>query len=297
MNLFTKFPTIPLHVSFSRAVNNAFVINECSSKKYLILYHLRAFSTTSTDAEINTNRDKNSKFSRPHRPRVEGLDISKLPDLSKLDPILDVSGPIIDPPFPVTRPSVVITAPETESDDTDTLSAVTGLSPSEIRDLQKKALIIKRVVNQTEKGRIPSMYALVVVGNGKGVAGFGEGKHDEVPTAIKKATNKAIKSLRYFERYDDRTLYHDIEHKFHGTTIKLWVRPPGFGIRCNHYIHEVAKCVGIQDLSAKVLGSCNGMNVIKCTFEALSRQKLPSEIAKSRGKNLVDVYHTYYGTK
>ncbi len=71
----------------------------------------------------------------------------------------------------------------------------------------------------------------------------------------------------------------------------------GFGIRCNHYIHEVAKCIGIQDLSAKVLGSCNGMNVIKCTFEALNSQKLPSEIAKSRGKNLIDVYHTYYGMK
>ncbi|RIA85094.1 hypothetical protein C1645_782685 [Glomus cerebriforme] len=288
MNSFTK---IPLHVSFLRSINNTFAINECIFKKYLIFYPLRAISTNSTDS------DKNAKSIRPLRPRVEGLDVSRFPDLSKLDPILDIPGPIIDPPFPITRPSVVITAPETESDDTDTLSAVTGLSPSEIRDLQKKALIIKRVVKQTGKGRIPSMYALVVVGNGKGVAGFGEGKHDEVPTAIKKATNKAIKSLRYFERYDDRTLYHDIEHKFHGTTIKLWVRPPGFGIRCNHYIHEVAKCVGIQDLSAKVFGSCNGMNVIKCTFEALNGQKLPSEIAKSRGKNLVDVYHTYYGTK
>ncbi|CAB4382395.1 hypothetical protein RhiirA1_412286 [Rhizophagus irregularis] len=294
MNLVAKFP-IPLRKSFINVANNAFVFNEYSPKKHLILHHLRAFSTTSTSTD--TNKDKNDKFSRPLRPRVGGLDIFRLSDISKLDPILDVSGTIIDPSFPVTRPSVVITAPETESDDTDALSAVTGLSPSEIRDLQKKTLIIKRVINQTEKGRIPSMYVLVVVGNGKGVAGFGEGKHDEVPTAIKKATNKAIKSLRYFERYDDRTLYHDIEHKFHGTTIKLWVRPPGFGIRCNHYIHEIAKCIGIQDLSAKVFGSCNGMNVIKCTFEALNSQKLPSEIAKSRGKNLVDVYHTYYGTK
>jgi hypothetical protein len=224
MNLFNLFP-IPLRKSFINVANNAFVFKERGSKKHLILYHLRAFSTTLTF--MDTNKDKNVKFNRPLRPRVEGLDISRLPDISKLDPILDVPGPIIDPSFPITRPSLVITAPETESDDTDVLSAVTGLSPSEIRDLQKKTLIIKRVVNQTEKGRIPSMYVLVVVGNGKGVAGFGEGKHDEVPTAVKKATNKAIKSLRYFERYDDRTLYHDIEHKFHGTTVKLWVRPPG----------------------------------------------------------------------
>ncbi|CAG8559622.1 20790_t:CDS:2 [Dentiscutata erythropus] len=221
----------------------------------------------------------------------------KLPDLSKLDPILDISGTIIDPPFPTTRPSSIITAPETESDDTDVLSAITGLSSIEIRDLQKKALVIKRVKNQTAKGRVVSMYALVVVGNGDGVAGFGEGKHEESPTAIKKATNQAIKNLRYFERYDDRTIFHDIEHKFHGTTIKFFARPPGFGIRTNHYIHEVCKCIGFQDISSKVFGSRNGMNVIKCTFEAFNSQRLPQQIARARGKNLFDVYHTYYGAR
>ncbi|CAG8521038.1 3767_t:CDS:2 [Funneliformis caledonium] len=295
MNLLTK---VPFHISRSRVVNNVLVSNACNFKKSLTCTSVYQFRPLSTNPMEPNAADINNKKNKKVRSlRVQGLDTSNFPDLSKLDPILDVPGPIVDPPFPVTRPSVVITAPETESDDIDALSIVTRLSPSEIRDLQKRTLIIKRVSSQTEKGRIPSMYALVVVGNGKGVAGFGEGKHDEVQTAIKKATNIAIKSLRYFERYDDRTLYHDIEHKFHGTTIKLWARPPGFGIRCNHYIHEVAKCVGIQDISAKVHGSCNGMNVIKCTFEALNSQNLPSEIAKSRGKNLMDVYHTYYGTK
>lgn len=171
------------------------------------------------------------KYTRPLRPRFPDLDASELPDLSKIDPLLDIfdasTGPIIDPPFPTTRPQVTIVSPETESDDSDVLSAMTGLTPNEIRDLQKKALVIKQVKNMTRKGRITTMYALVVVGNGNGVAGYGEGKHDEAPTAIKKATNKAIKSLRYIERYDDRTIYHDIEHKFHGTRIKLWARPPG----------------------------------------------------------------------
>ncbi|KAF0540335.1 ribosomal protein S5 domain 2-like protein [Gigaspora margarita] len=204
---------------------------------------------------------------------------SKLPDLSKLDPIMDLNGTIIDPPLSTltTRPSSIITAPETESDDTDVLSAITGLSSVEIRDLQKKALVIKRVKNQTAKGRVVSMYVLVVVGNGNGVAGFGEGKHEESPTAIKKATNQAIKNLRYFERYDDRTIFHDIEHKFHGTTIKFFARPP--------------------DISSKIFGSRNGMNVIKCTFDAFNSQRLPQQIARARGKNLFDVYHTYYGAR
>ncbi|CAG8432676.1 5658_t:CDS:2 [Diversispora eburnea] len=241
-----------------------------------------------------------NKYDRPLRPRFPDLEVTELPDLSKIDPLLDVfdatTGPIIDPPFPTTRPSVTIISPETESDDSDLLSSITGLTPNEIRDLQKKALVIKQVKNMTRKGRNTTMYALVVVGNGNGVAGFGEGKHDEAPTAIKKATNKAIKNLRYIERYDDRTIYHDIEYKFHGTVIKFWARPPGFGIKTNHYIHEICKCIGMQDIACKIYGSRNGMNVIKCTFLALESQRLPEQIAKARGKNLFDVYHTYYGS-
>ena len=88
-------------------------------------------------------------------------------------------------------------------------------------------MIVKRVVNQTSKGRMFSMYSLVVVGNGNGLASYGEGKHEEAANSVRKATNQAIKNLQYFHRYNDRTLYHDIEYKFHSTRLKLMVRPPG----------------------------------------------------------------------
>jgi small subunit ribosomal protein S5 len=171
----------------------------------------------------------------------------------------------------------------------------TPLSSIEQRDLMKKALVVKRVVNMNGKGKQPSMYALVVVGNGNGLAGYGEGKDEEATRAIRKATNRAIKNLRYFERYDDRTLSMDLTHKFHATTLELRARPPGFGIRTNHYVHEICKCVGIQDISAKVRGSTTPMNVIKATFEALSNTKQPEDIAKMRGKKLADVQHVYFG--
>ncbi|CAH1771386.1 1234_t:CDS:2, partial [Entrophospora sp. SA101] len=94
-------------------------------------------------------------------------------------------------------------------------------------------------------------------------------------TSVRKATNQAIKNLQYFHRYNDRTIYHEIQYKFHR-----------FGIRTNHYIHEICKCVGIHDLAAKVLGSRNGMNVVKATFQALETQKLPEDLAKTRGKKV-----------
>ncbi|CAJ0749432.1 16201_t:CDS:10 [Entrophospora sp. SA101] len=171
-------------------------------------------------------------------------------DLSKLDPILDVEKPFITPPsLPTYRSSSTIVSPEAESDDTDILAALTGLTAQEIRALQKKVLIVKRVVNQTSKGRI-----------------------FKAATSVRKATNQAIKNLQYFHRYNDRTIYHEIQYKFHSTKLKLMVRPP----------------------AAKVLGSRNGMNVVKATFQALETQKLPEDLAKTRGKKVVDLYRTYY---
>ncbi|ORY06298.1 ribosomal protein S5 domain 2-like protein [Basidiobolus meristosporus CBS 931.73] len=147
----------------------------------------------------------------------------------------------------------------------------------------------------TRKGKIPSMSALVVVGNGNGAAGYGEGKDSDAGRAVQKATLRAIKNITYFDRYDDRTLFHDIEHKFKATNLLLFSRPPGFGNRSNLYVHEICKCVGIQDISSKVRGSRNPINVIKATFEALQKQRDPEQIAKARGKKLVDVQHMYYG--
>jgi ribosomal protein S5 len=149
----------------------------------------------------------------------------------------------------------------------------------------------------TRKGKVPSMSALVVVGNGNGAAGYGEGKSEDVESAIRKATNRAIKSMTYIDRYDGRTVHHDIEHKFKSTYIELRPRPPGFGNRSNPYIHEVCYCIGISDLSGKVRGSRNPINVVKGTFEALLRQKSADDIARSRGRKLIDVYQQYYGVK
>ncbi|CEG82437.1 hypothetical protein RMATCC62417_16508 [Rhizopus microsporus] len=225
--------------------------------------------------------------------RHPALNKDNVPDLSKVDYILD--HPTEKPStleqqktFTPHRPPEVVMNTVTDIIDTP-------LSAPEQARLMKKALVVKRVVNMNGKGKQPSMYALVVVGNGNGLAGYGEGKDEEAARAVRKATNRAIKNMRYFERYDNRTLPMDLTHKFHATTLELRARPPGFGIRTNHYVHEICKCIGFQDISAKVRGSTTPMNVIKAAFEALSNTKQPEDIARMRGKKLADVQHVYFG--
>ncbi|KAJ2879295.1 28S ribosomal protein S5, mitochondrial [Coemansia aciculifera] len=161
--------------------------------------------------------------------------------------------------------------------------------------LSKKTLVVKRTTQMTSKGKIPSMYAMVVVGNGMGSAGFGEGKSFEASKAVVLATRQAIKSMQHFPRYDDRTIYHDIEYKFKATKLLLWARRPGFGCRVSPVVHEICECIGIQDLAGKIHGSRNPMNVIKTVFGALQTQRVPDDLARARGLRLLDVYHTYYG--
>ncbi|KAJ2743582.1 28S ribosomal protein S5, mitochondrial [Coemansia sp. BCRC 34301] len=161
--------------------------------------------------------------------------------------------------------------------------------------LSKKTLVVKRTTQMTSKGKIPTMYAMVVVGNGMGSAGFGEGKNFEASKAVVLATRQAIKNMQHFPRYDDRTIYHDIEHKFKATKLLLWARRPGFGCRVSPVVHEICECIGIQDLAGKIHGSRNPMNVIKAVFGALKTQRIPDDLARARGLRLLDVYHTYYG--
>ncbi|KAG9066112.1 28S ribosomal protein S5, mitochondrial [Linnemannia hyalina] len=262
----------------------------------------RTFTTTTAVAMAR----QRPGASKPTVARVPGLDHpGTLHNLSEIHPLLDHYPRKTDQDgsLNLETPKLWASAPPLDNmlknqadDDVDEASLPHGLTKDDLKKFLKRALVVKRTSNMTTAGKIPSMYALVVVGNGEGIAGYGEGKDDEVARAVRKATNRAMRNLTAFDRYDDRTIYHDIDHKFHATNIQFRSRPPGFGNRCNHYIHEICSCIGILDISAKVWGSRNPMNVIKATFEALSlKQKLPEDIARGRGKRVVDVQHTYYG--
>ncbi|BGP24216.1 37S ribosomal protein s5 [Rhodotorula toruloides] len=193
------------------------------------------------------------------------------------------------------------------------LAQVTQLSTGEIRNLYRFALVIKRVVNMKAKGKMPSMYALVVTGNGHGLVGYGEGKDDAANKAVQKAFAQAVRSMDYVERYEERTVWGTMNSNFGSCKIEMRSRPPGFGLRCNPHIHQVAKAAGITDLSAKVNGSRNPIRVIKLACAMLHGGSNPvdmggfmfkkgqrrnkkvsgmmtaDEIGKTRGRKAVDV--------
>ncbi|SCW02388.1 LAFE_0F05336g1_1 [Lachancea fermentati] len=166
------------------------------------------------------------------------------------------------------------------------------------KKLVMRPLIMKRVSNQTGKGKIPSFYALVVVGDRNGMVGLGEGKsRDEMSKAVSKAHRDAIRNLKEIPRYEKRTIYGDIDHRYHGVKLFLRSVKPGFGLRVNHIIYEICECAGIKDLSGKVYKSRNEMNIAKGTLEALTTaQQTLDEIALGRGKKVIDVRKAYYSS-
>lgn len=175
------------------------------------------------------------------------------------------------------------------------LSLATGFDERFIMGLKVKTLVLKTVKNQTSKGKIFSFYALVCAGDGNGMLGIGEGKDPEEPgTAILKAHWQAVKNLVKVPRLEDRTIFGNIEHKYGASVVHLRSAPPGSGLRCNPMVFELAQCAGIKDLSSKVYRSRNKMNVVKCTIEALLKQKTTEEMALERGKKVVDLRKVYY---
>lgn len=170
----------------------------------------------------------------------------------------------------------------------------TGLTLDQILEYKVKILVQHRVVNQTRLGKIASVYCLAVAGNGNGRLGIGEAKGQETEETSSNAKIAAIRSMQPIPRYEERTIFGEVEGKVSAAEVKLMCRPPGFGLRCQHLIFEMARAAGIHDLAAKVPRSRNKMNTVKATYQALLKQRIPDEIARGRGKKLVDVRKVYY---
>ncbi|KAI0792441.1 hypothetical protein C8Q75DRAFT_752878 [Abortiporus biennis] len=149
------------------------------------------------------------------------------------------------------------------------------ISPKDVASFQRYLLVSRRVTLQTGKGKIHRSSYLQVIGNGDGVVGFGIGKDLEPSEAATKTLVDAVKNLDYVDRFEKRTVWTNMEGKLGGTRIQLRPRPVGFGLKTNPIIHEILKAAGIKDVSAKVWGSRNPINVCMLLFRMLHAGNAP----------------------
>ncbi len=168
---------------------------------------------------------------------------------------------------------------EKDHDPTESLP----IDPRVAGDLMRFPLVRRRVVHQTGKGKIASQYVLMVVGNGRGLVGFGEGKHERGQLALEQAFNEACKNMDYVDMFEGRTLWHNLNTKLGSTQILMRPRPLGFGLRCGPYMHQVCKAAGIKDVSGKVWGSRNGMQIVKATCRVLHGGHAPLALGDGIG--------------
>ena len=153
----------------------------------------------------------------------------------------------------------------------------------------EKLVHINRVSKTVKGGKRFGFAALVVVGDGKGRAGFGHGKAREVPEAISKATAAAKKAMVRVPLKEGRTLHHDGTGHFGAGLVNVRSAPQGTGIIAGGPMRAVFEALGVADVVSKSNGTSNPYNMIRATFQALQTQTSPKSVAQRRGKKVADL--------
>lgn len=156
-------------------------------------------------------------------------------------------------------------------------------------ELIEKLVHINRVSKTVKGGKRFGFAALVVVGDGKGRAGFGKGKAREVPEAITKATAAAKKAMVRVPLREGRTLHHDGKGHFGAGNVTVRSAPPGTGIIAGGPMRAVFESLGVSDVVTKSNGTSNPYNMIRATFDALADQSSPKAVSQRRGKKIADL--------
>ena len=155
-------------------------------------------------------------------------------------------------------------------------------------ELEEKVVSINRVSKTVKGGRIMKFSALVVVGDGNGIVGFGIGKSSEVPDAIRKGI-EAVKKNLIKVALKGTTIPHEIIGKFGAGVVLMKPAAAGTGVIAGGPVRAVVEVVGIKDIRSKALRSNNPCNVVRATIDGLSKLRNVDEVAAIRGKSAKEI--------
>ena len=164
---------------------------------------------------------------------------------------------------------------------------VKRVKSSEI-EFKDRLVSIQRVTKVTKGGRNFSFAAIVVVGDEKGVVGFGLGKAKEVTTAISKGIDDAKKNLVKIP-LNKKTIPHEQVAKYGGARVFMKPAAEGTGLTAGGAMRAVLEVAGVENVLAKCYGSTNAANVVRATFNGLKEMSSPEKVAAKRGKSVEEI--------
>lgn len=154
---------------------------------------------------------------------------------------------------------------------------------------EEEVISIGRVTKVTKGGRHFRFSAVVVVGDKKGKVGLGTGKSNEVPDAIKKASQAAAKNVVKVSIVDERTIPHEATGVCGASRVMLKPANKGTGVKAGGPVRSVLEMAGVKDILSKSLGSSTKVNMAYATLEALKSQRTIEEVARLRGKKVEEI--------